>query len=288
MATVPVRYIVDDVEAAIAFYAEHLGFRVELHPAPAFAILSRGDLRLMLSAPTGPGGAAQAMPDGRMPEPGGEWNRIQLEVPDLAVAVDALRAAGARFRNEIVVGRGGSQILVEDPAGNPVELFEPVAREDDTAPADPVASQDSAALARRVLAEIYQGGDLARADELVHPDYVDREPGHPGGAVGPDSVKQTARRLLDAFADLRFEVEDEIAEGDKVVQRVTMSGRHAGALMGAEPTGREFAVPALIYLADCRRQGRRALGEPRRPRPSPSDRAPSGLSPAQHTTPVEN
>ena len=123
MATVSVRYIVDDVDAAISFYTRHLGFDVELHPAPGFASLSRGDLRLLLNAP-GAGGAGQAMPDGRQPEPGG-WNRIQLEVRDLAGEVERMRDAGARFRNEIVSGRGGKQILLEDPSGNPIELFEP-------------------------------------------------------------------------------------------------------------------------------------------------------------------
>ena len=123
MATVSVRYIVDDVDAAIYFYTRHLGFGVELHPAPGFASLSRGDLRLLLNAP-GAGGAGQAMPDGRRPEPGG-WNRIQLEVRDLAGEVERMRDAGARFRNEIVSGRGGKQILLEDPSGNPIELFEP-------------------------------------------------------------------------------------------------------------------------------------------------------------------
>ena len=124
MATVNVRYIVDDVDAAIAFYGERLGFDVDMHPAPGFAILSHGDLRLMVNAPGGGGGATQPMPDGRVPEPGG-WNRIQLEVDDLERQVDALRDAGARFRNEIVTGRGGKQILLDDPSGNPIELFEP-------------------------------------------------------------------------------------------------------------------------------------------------------------------
>jgi catechol 2,3-dioxygenase-like lactoylglutathione lyase family enzyme len=121
---VTVRYIVDDVDAAIAFYSRQLGFQVELHPGPAFAMLSRGDLRLLLNTATGSGGAAQAMPDGRKPEPGG-WNRIQLPVEDLAREVGRLRAAGAHFRNEIVAGFGGKQILLDDPAGNPIELFEP-------------------------------------------------------------------------------------------------------------------------------------------------------------------
>src|SRR6266508_1998190 len=121
MAPVSVRYIVEDVEAAIEFYTKHLGFDVEMHPAPGFAMLSRGDLRLLLNEPRGPGGAAQPMPDGRIPEPGG-WNRIQLQVDDLAQEVEVLRAAGLRFRNDIVGGMGGKQIILDDPAGNPVEL----------------------------------------------------------------------------------------------------------------------------------------------------------------------
>jgi catechol 2,3-dioxygenase-like lactoylglutathione lyase family enzyme len=124
MASVSVRYIVDDVDAAIEFYTRHLHFTLELHPAATFAILSRGELRLLLSAPSGPGGASQPMPDGRRPEPGG-WNRIQLQSDDLDGLVERLRGAGARFRNDIVSGIGGKQILLDDPAGNPIELFEP-------------------------------------------------------------------------------------------------------------------------------------------------------------------
>ena len=128
MPTVSVRYIVNDVDAAIGFYCRQLDFQEEMHPAPTFAMLSRGDLRLTLSAPGGGGGGGQAMPDGTMPEPGG-WNRFSLQVADLDGTVAALRQGGARFRNEIVTGVGGRQILVEDPSGNPIELFEPTLRE---------------------------------------------------------------------------------------------------------------------------------------------------------------
>jgi catechol 2,3-dioxygenase-like lactoylglutathione lyase family enzyme len=122
--SVSVRYIVDDVDAAIAFYCGHLGFEEVMHPAPSFAMLRRGALRFVLSAPGGGPGGGQAMPDGTAPAPGG-WNRIQLEVEDIEAAVRELRDAGARFRNEIVDGVGGRQIIVDDPAGNPIELFQP-------------------------------------------------------------------------------------------------------------------------------------------------------------------
>ena len=125
MPTVSVRYIVDDVDAAIAFYRDHLGFTEVMHPAPAFAMLARGDLRLLLSAARGGPGGGQAMPDGTLPQPGG-WNRFAIEVPDLAGTVSELRNKGVRFRNQIVTGVGGKQILAEDPSGNPVELFEPI------------------------------------------------------------------------------------------------------------------------------------------------------------------
>ena len=125
MPTVSVRYIVDDVDAAIAFYRDNLGFTEVMHPAPAFAMMSRGDLRLLLTAPGGGPGGGQAMPDGSVPAPGG-WNRFAIEVADLSATVDGLREAGVRFRNEIVTGVGGKQVLAEDPSGNPVELFEPV------------------------------------------------------------------------------------------------------------------------------------------------------------------
>jgi catechol 2,3-dioxygenase-like lactoylglutathione lyase family enzyme len=117
-----IRYIVNDVDRAIAFYTQHLGFKLDRQAASAFATVSRGDLTLWLSGPQS--SAARAMPDGRRPEPGG-WNRLVLEVEDLAARVAEMKNAGISFRNEIVVGPGGKQILAEDPDGNPVELFEP-------------------------------------------------------------------------------------------------------------------------------------------------------------------
>jgi catechol 2,3-dioxygenase-like lactoylglutathione lyase family enzyme len=123
MSSISVRYFVHDVDAAVSFYAGQLGFAVDARPAPSFAIVSRDGLRLLLNLPTGPGGAAQPMPDGRKPEPGG-WNRIRIEVEDLDAEVTRLRDAGVRFRNEPVRGFGGSQILLDDPSGNPVELFQ--------------------------------------------------------------------------------------------------------------------------------------------------------------------
>ena len=128
MSTVQVRYIVKDVDASIKFYCEHLGFQLVMHPAPPFAMLSRGDLRLVLSAPNPSGGGGQAMPDGTQQTPGG-WNRFAVEVENIERTVEDLRKAGARFRNTIVTGVGGKQIIVEDPSGNPIELFQPIIAE---------------------------------------------------------------------------------------------------------------------------------------------------------------
>jgi catechol 2,3-dioxygenase-like lactoylglutathione lyase family enzyme len=134
MATVSVRYIVNDIDAAIGFYTGHLGFSVQMHPNDMFAMLARGDLRLVLSVPGGVPGGGQAMPDGTMPRPGG-WNRFSIEVPDLAATVARLREEGVRFRNDLVTGVGGKQIIAEDPSGNPVELFEPTLPEARLSPA---------------------------------------------------------------------------------------------------------------------------------------------------------
>ena len=122
MASVHVRYMVHDVEAAINFYTTYFGFRLISNSAPAFADVERGDLRLLLSGPTS--SAGRPMPDGRQPEPGG-WNRLHFVVDDIAAEVERLRATGVRFRNDIVRGPGGAQILLEDPSGNPIELFQP-------------------------------------------------------------------------------------------------------------------------------------------------------------------
>jgi catechol 2,3-dioxygenase-like lactoylglutathione lyase family enzyme len=123
MATASVRYIVRDLDAALDFY-QRLGFEVAMRSGPGFAMLEGSGLRLLLNTPEGGGGAGQAMPDGSLPEPGG-WNRFQLEVDDLKSTVDRLTSAGVSFRSGIITGRGGKQVLAEDPSGNPVELFQP-------------------------------------------------------------------------------------------------------------------------------------------------------------------
>lgn len=122
MSTVNVRYMVDDVDEAVDFYTAHLGFTLLSSAAPAFADVSRGELRLLLSGPSS--SAGRPMPDGRRPEPGG-WNRIEFVVDDIAAEVERLRGAGLQFRNEIVTGPGGQQIVFDDPSGNPIELFQP-------------------------------------------------------------------------------------------------------------------------------------------------------------------
>jgi len=122
MSTVSIRYMIDDVPAAIKFYTTHLGFVLDLDASPAFASVSRDGVRLLLSGKTSSG--RRAMPDGREPVPGG-WNRIHIQVDDLDAEVKRLRDAGLKFRNKIVKGPGGSQILLDDPSGNPVELFQP-------------------------------------------------------------------------------------------------------------------------------------------------------------------
>jgi catechol 2,3-dioxygenase-like lactoylglutathione lyase family enzyme len=124
MTEISVRYIVDDVDAAVDFYTSHLQFEETMRPGPGFAMLHRGGLRLLLNSPGGGGGAGQTLADGSRPEPGG-WNRFQLQVDDLDTVVDDLRQAGAAFRGDVITGRGGRQALVSDPAGNLVELFEP-------------------------------------------------------------------------------------------------------------------------------------------------------------------
>lgn len=123
MANVSIRYIVNDVDEAIRFYMEQLDFSVVMHPDPAFAILVRDDLRLLLSSPNENGGGGQSLPDGTKPQPGG-WNRFHLEVNDLETTVENLKNEGAHFRGEIVNGAAGKQIILEDPSGNPIELFE--------------------------------------------------------------------------------------------------------------------------------------------------------------------
>jgi catechol 2,3-dioxygenase-like lactoylglutathione lyase family enzyme len=122
MSVVSIRYMIDDVPTALKFYTTHLGFTVDMDASPAFASITRDGVRLLLSGKTSSG--RRAMPDGREPVPGG-WNRIHIQVDDLASEVDRLRDAGLTFRNDIITGPGGSQIILDDPSGNPVELFQP-------------------------------------------------------------------------------------------------------------------------------------------------------------------
>ena len=199
MTTVQVRYIVRDVDAAIAFYTSHLGFQLVMHPAAAFAMLSRGDLRLVLSAPNPAGGGGQSMPDGTKPEPGG-WNRFAIQVDDLAATVATLRAAGAHFRNEIVTGVGGKQILVEDPSGNPIELFEPLIAEAQRAHAWLVLEAGNEVVARIVR--------RSREREITFYEILDRRvDDDPQGAradsrkLGLPSGPQIAHRTRDRLAD---------------------------------------------------------------------------------------
>lgn len=181
MATVSIRYIVDDVDAAIEFYSTYLGFEEMMHPAPAFAMLSKDDLRLVLSAPGGGPGGGQAMPDGSLPEPGG-WNRFSVEVTDIEDKAAELRRAGVTFRNDIVTGVGGKQVLVNDPSGNPIELFEPTRSE---AHLDP-AAQAAGAMTLRPIGRVEsslvdiadapnQGGEEGAPDAwlVIDPEFAE-------------------------------------------------------------------------------------------------------------------
>jgi len=127
MSKVSVRYIVNDVDQALPFYRDLLGFNVDMHPAPPFAMLSKGDLILLLNVPGGGGGAGQSMPDGSVPAPVG-WNRFQFEVEDLDSTYAKWKDAGVKFRSEVITGNGGKQVIAEDPSGNPIEIFQPFQR----------------------------------------------------------------------------------------------------------------------------------------------------------------
>ena len=190
MSTVSVRYLVDDVAAAVEFYLSHLGFVVEIHPNDTFAMLSRGDLRLVLVTPAERGaasGGGAAMPDATMQQPGG-WNRFSIEVPDLQATVAELRVRGARFRNDIVTGLGGKQIIVDDPSGNPIELFQPLL---DEAWLAPPASRGEASYQVRPIGHV--------ASVLTD---VEQAP-HQGDAGAPDAWLVIDPELREGVRDIR-------------------------------------------------------------------------------------
>lgn len=220
MATVQVRYIVKDVDAAIAFYRDKLGFTEVMHPAPAFAMLTRGDLRLVLSAPNPAGGGGQPMPDGRQQEPGG-WNRFAVEVADLSATVESLRKSGVRFRNDIVTGVGGKQILVEDPSGNPIELFEPLRPEARLGtPTEPPRKQacgtpdDEREIGELVAVWMAasKAGDIAKVLSLMAEDVVFLVPGRP--PFGKAEFAAASKGMAGARIDGRSDMEEIRVLGD--------------------------------------------------------------------------
>jgi catechol 2,3-dioxygenase-like lactoylglutathione lyase family enzyme/uncharacterized UPF0146 family protein len=268
MAAVSVRYIVEDVDAAIAFYTDQLGFHEDMHPAPSFAMLSRGELRLLLSAPSGAGGGGQAMPDGTRPEPGG-WNRVSLEVANLAATVEELRAAGARFRNEIITGVGGEQILLEDPSGNPIELFQPTRPE--AALADvgsPRWRSDSRMVAFDVLAfvranlpppparvlEVGAGdGALAGALAVAGYDVIAIDP-QPAGAnvraCALDALDEPAASFDAAIAIVSLHHVDPLAES---LRRLAEVLKPAGTVLVDEFDVAAFDRTAAAWMLERRR-----------------------------------
>jgi tRNA-Thr(GGU) m(6)t(6)A37 methyltransferase TsaA len=224
MATVSVRYIVDDVDTAIEFYCKHLGFQEVMHPAPTFAMVSSGDLRLVLSAPGGGPGGGQAMPDGSMPEPGG-WNRFSVEVADIEDKAEELRQAGVRFRNDVVTGVGGKQVLINDPSGNPVELFEPTRSE---AKLDPSAAQSADAMRLRPIG-------------VVESSLVDIADAPNQGSQGaPDAWLVFNPEVEEAMRDL------EVGEEIMVITWLDRAPRDVlSTYPGSDPTGPVLGVFSL-------------------------------------------
>lgn len=228
-----VRYIVDSVEAALPFY-ESLGFEVRMHPAPGFAALDRGGLRLLLNEP-GAGGAGQAMPDGRSPEPGG-WARLQLPVEDLEARVRELEAAGVRFRGGIIDGKGGRQILAEDPSGNAVELFEATAG----------AGRPSVEEIAREFIQVWTAGNLDLLDRLAHEELVVTYSHFPEPVEGPSAFRAVLEQTFHQFPDLRTVADRVIGRGEEAAVEWHYEGTHEhGELFGVEPTGRRVRVQGI-------------------------------------------
>jgi steroid delta-isomerase-like uncharacterized protein len=238
---VSMRYIENDVNEAVKFYSDKLNFRVDMHPAPGFAALSLGNIRLLLNEP-GVGGAGKKPGDGQSPEPGG-WNRIQIAVDDIRSYQKELREKGVRFKSDIIEGQGGKQILIEDPSGNLIELFE-AKQKNDVRHASPSANKENYA---RFYNEVLNNGNINAADEIIDRDVVSHSP-LPGQEAGLEGFKKAISGFRNAFPDLRSAPQDILAEGDKVIGRFIVTGTHRGEFMNMVPTGKSFQYEEIVIV----------------------------------------
>lgn len=247
MAEPTVRYIVDDVAAALPFY-QRLGFALRLHPAPGFAALERDGLRLLLNQP-GAGGAGRDTADGRTPAPGG-WNRLQLPTDDLDATVSELGQAGIRFRGDIVVGNGGRQILAEDPSGNLVELFESrgdhrTGRQGRELARSTPPAEDTEGVARKFI-QVWSAGNLDLIDRLAHPDLEVRYTHFPEPIKGRAAFRAVLQDTFRHFPDLVTTARAVIPGEHEAAVEWQYEGTHThGELFGVEPSGRRVRVTGM-------------------------------------------